>query len=138
MSFVDPFTDREISESTFDDRVIQYQLDREAIADQLDYAVGRYDDAHTARSQDYWSDRIESLRDDLARYDEALGAMAEQSAEVEPEPIDYDDDAGDIEFAGDDAESLADYADDIPDWWYDDYDGEAVEWEFGVDYEGEE
>lgn len=138
MSFVDPFTNREISESTFDDRVIEYQLERETLADQLDYAVGRYDDAHTARSQDYWSDRIETLRDELTRYDDALGSMAEQAADAEPDRDDYGDDESDIDFAGDDADSLADYLDDIPDWWLDDYDGDAAEWEFGVDYEGEE
>jgi hypothetical protein len=138
MSFVDPFTNREISERTFDDRVVEYQLERETLADRLDYAVGRLDDANTARSQDYWSGQIETLRDELTRYDDALGSMAEQSADAEPDRDDYDV-AGDydVEFAGDDADSLADYADDMPDDW-DDYGDEAGEWEFGVDYEGEE
>lgn len=143
MAYFDPFTDREISESTFDDRVIEYQLERETIADRLDYAVERYDDANTARSQDYWSDQIESLREQLGEYDAALGSMAEQSAEF-AEPIDYDvadgidrdefDSDDDWDFAGSESDDLDGYLDDYPDYW-DEFADYADEWEFDVDYE---
>lgn len=138
MALFDPFTDREISESTFDDRLIEYQMERETIADRLDYAIERYDDAHTARSQDYWSDQIDSLRESLREYDDALGNMAEQSADY-ADTVDRDesDDSGaddDWEYAGDEGSDIDVYLDDYPDWW-DEFDDYADEWEFDIDYE---
>lgn len=131
--FVDPFTYRDISDDTFDQRVVDYQLAREEIADRLDEVAAAYVEGDADRSD------VDELRAQLDAYDAALEFMEAQSEAATYPDVEYDDvDAdADTDWAGYDADTLDSY--EPPDWWYDDFgDYEADEFEFGIDYEGED
>lgn len=131
--FVDPFTYRDISDDTFDQRVIDYQLEREEIADRLDEVAAAYVEGDADRSD------VDELRAQLDAYDAALEFMQEQAEAATYPEVEYDDVEADegADWAGYDADTLDSY--EPPDWWYDDFgDYEADEFEFGIDYEGEE
>jgi hypothetical protein len=131
--FVDPFTYRDISDDTFDQRVVDYQLEREEIADRLDEVAAAYVEGDADRSD------VDELRAQLDAYDAALEFMQEQAeAATYPEVGDYEDEADDgADWVGYDADVLDEY--EPPDWWIDDFgDYEGYEFEFGIDYQGEE
>lgn len=131
--FIDPFSGRDISDDTFDERVIEYQLEREDIADRLDALAAAYVDGDADKSD------VDDLRAQLDAYDSALDFMAEQSeAALYPDTDDTTPDYDDaVDFAGYDSDILDSY--DVPDWWFDmfDFDEPVYEYEFGVDYEGD-
>lgn len=142
----DPFTHREISADTFDDRAIAYTAEREEIADRLDYAVARWDDALGARSQLYWEREVNDLREELSRYDAALDNMQHQAEDVADMAgwLEEGGDTGDFDTdydidTGEDSDALGYYLGDVPEWWLDEFGDEpADEFELGLDYGDEE
>lgn len=116
--FYDPLTGRSISERTFLDRTVKYEIAATDAADQMDYALARMDAARTARSESYWQRKFDAARAEYDAFTAAVEDMSYQAEATYPEVEEELPESAMLDDRARQALGLANFS----------------EWEFGSDY----